>query len=89
MDVFHYTFIQTHKMYNIQVNPSVNYRLQVITDVSADSSVLTSVHFGRECWQWRCAYVGAGGEWEISPQVCSEPKIAQKSKKKKKKKGPV
>ena len=49
MDVFHYTFIQTHKMYNIQVNPSVNYRLQVITDVSADSSVLTSVHFVREC----------------------------------------
>lgn len=31
--------------------------------------------------------MGAGGEWEISPQVCFEPKIAQKVKKSKK--GPV
>ena len=83
MDVFHYTLIQTHKVYNIRVNPNVNYRLQVITHVSAGSSVLTNVHFGGECWQCRCAYVGAGGEWEISPQVCSEPKIVQKSKVKK------
>lgn len=30
MDIRHYAFVQTHRMYNTRVNPKVNYRLSAV-----------------------------------------------------------
>ena len=79
MDTCHYTFVQTHRMYNLNINYGhgviVMYQRSRVINSSKCSTPVSGVDNGETVHVWGQAVYG---ESLPSSQFCSEPKTALK-----------
>ena len=86
VEIHHYTFVQSHKMYNTKREPYC--KVQTLSDYVCQSRFI----LGKACTilvsdvgnRGGCTHVGAKGIWEISVSAfrfCFQPQTALKSNK--------